>query len=455
MTPSRRSLLRAAGLMSGGLALANLFPTAAHAAPALKRRFVFAYFDGGWDLLMGLDPRDPRTTSATAQLIDPGYAQLGALGQQGLQRAGALTFGPAVHSSFLPFANRCSVINAVTMDTASHEAGRRYFITGRFPRGLTAVGSSTAAEILAQLGEASTIPHMSINVESYATGLPAHASALDVGSVTDLLVALRPLSAIDPAIEAAVKQFQNARSCASAQANGAGLVSRLEKSVSTSRAYLAAQLDRLFDLTRTDAEMVALRTRYDLNGISDGAAPEVQAFIAGQAIKNGVSQCVSFRASTGLDTHGQDWASDHAPRQERGWKVLASLLADLAATPSNDTPGKSVLDETTVLAFSEFGRTPLFNSIRGRDHFLGNSVLVAGAGVKHGLTIGKSATVGMMPMETDLMTGAAIENPTAMQRDSGQVVILTPQHVLATVLESAGLDAAYLRTPSIKALLAT
>jgi uncharacterized protein (DUF1501 family) len=447
--------LRAAGLLSGGVALANLFPSVAQAAPATKRRFVFAYFEGGWDLLLGLDPRDPRTTTAAAQLIDPGYGQLGAIGQRGLQRAGALTFGPAVHASFLPFANRCSIINGITMDTASHEAGRRYFITGRFPRGITAVGSSTTAEILAQIGESSTIPHMSINVESYATGLPSHASALDVGSLTDLLVALRPLSMLDPAIETAVKQFQDARSCASTQANGDGLVSRLEKSVSTSRSYLAAQLDRLFDLTRMDPEMAALRTRYDLNAITDAAAPEVLAFIAGQAIKNGVSQCVSFRAATTLDTHGQDWASDHASRQERGWKVLAALLGDLAATPSKDVPSRSMLDETTVIAFSEFGRTPLFNSIRGRDHFLGNSVLVAGAGVKHGLTIGKSAAVGMMPVETDLMSGAGVDTPTQQQRDSGQVAILTPKHVLATVLESAGLDATYLRTPSIKALIAT
>lgn len=451
MNHSRRSVLRAAGLLSSSLALTNLFPSTARAA-ATSRRFVFAYFEGGWDLLLGLDPRDPATTSTQAQLITPGYDQLGAIGRRGLQRAGALMFGPAVHQSFLSVAQHASIINGITMDTASHEAGRRYFITGRFPRGITAVGSSTAAEILGQLGEASTIPHMSINVESYAQNLPPHASALDVASLNDLLIALKPLSTLDPAIENALKAFQDQRSCEATRLDAHGLTSRLERSVATSRTYLAAQLDRLFDLARTDAEMTALRQRYDIT-TADLASPEVLGFIAGQAIKEGVSQCVSFRCASALDTHGQDWQGDQAPRQERGWKVLASLLTDLAATPSKTTAGKSVLDETTVVAFSEFGRTPLFNSIRGRDHFLGNSVLVAGAGVKHGLTVGKSATVGMMPIETDLMTGAGVETPTAAQRDSGQVAILTPKHVLATVLESAGLDASYLRTPSIKALL--
>ena len=64
-----------------------------------------------------------------------------------------------------------------------------------------------------------------------------------------------------------------------------------------------------------------------------------------------------------------------------------------------------------------------------------------------------SAAVGQMPIETDLATGVAYETPTQMMRDSGQVQILTPKHVLATVLASAGLDYSYLRAEPIKALL--
>ena len=133
----------------------------------------------------------------------------------------------------------------------------------------------------------------------------------------------------------------------------------------------------------------------------DLGAPEVLAFIAGQAIKKGVSQCVSVRVGVDLDSHA-NWAQDQAPRQERGWKALAALIADLKASPgsSGSAPGATMLDETTILAFSEFGRTPLFNTIRGRDHFLGNSALIAGAGIKRGLTVGKSADVGMMPSFT-------------------------------------------------------
>jgi hypothetical protein len=116
-------------------------------------------------------------------------------------------------------------------------------------------------------------------------------------------------------------------------------------------------------------------------------------------------------------------------------------------------PGTTMLDETTVLAFSEFGRTPLFNSIRGRDHFLGNSALIAGAGVKHGVTVGKSADVGMMPVYCDPLTGQGFDAPPQAQIDSGAVEMLSPQHVLATVLASAGIDYSYLRVNPIQALL--
>src|SRR4051794_9083674 len=116
---SRRQAL--AGL--GGFLLADFFlPRVARAAPLdVKRKFVFAYFEGGWDLLLGLDPRDPATNTPAAQQVDPGYSQLGyAYTARGVQTAAGMKFGPAVPPSFLAVAPQCSIINGITMDTASH-----------------------------------------------------------------------------------------------------------------------------------------------------------------------------------------------------------------------------------------------------------------------------------------------------------------------------------------------
>jgi hypothetical protein len=455
ISSSRRNFLRASALGAGGLMLGGLFPKKAAAQAAANRKFVFAYFDGGWDILLGLDPRDPGTTNAAAHQIDPAYGQLAAPYQtRGVQRAGNLSFGPAVPPEMLAHAADVSIINAVGMDTASHEVGRRYFLTGRFPRGIAAVGSSTAAEIVSQQGDLSPIPHISAAVESYATGLPSFASALTVNSLADLIVALTPFFATDPTVLAAVEKYQDENpGCEGIRLDRDGLTSTMLRNQKRAREYIRSQLSRVFDLGRDEAEMQTLRTRYQTDAAGgDMSSPEVLSFIAGQALKNNVSQSISVRITSALDTHS-NWAQDQAPRQERGWRALAALISDLKATPGANG-SSSMFEETTIVAFSEFGRTPLFNNLRGRDHFLGNSCLVAGAGLKRGLTIGRSASIGMMPLETHLDTGQAIEMPSESERASGKVVTLSPKHVIATVLASAGLDGEYLRSSAITALLA-
>jgi hypothetical protein len=75
-------------------------------------------------------------------------------------------------------------------------------------------------------------------------------------------------------------------------------------------------------------------------------------------------------------------------------KAYVSLLTDLQASPGH-APGKTLLDETMIVATSEFGRTPKMNPAFGRDHwrFVYTS-LFAGAGVKGGRIIGKSDAEG-------------------------------------------------------------
>ena len=75
-------------------------------------------------------------------------------------------------------------------------------------------------------------------------------------------------------------------------------------------------------------------------------------------------------------------------------KGLTALFRDLSSMPGVE-PGKTLLDETLVVATSEFGRTPDMNPVKGRDHwrFVYTS-LFAGGGVKGGRIIGKTDDVG-------------------------------------------------------------
>jgi hypothetical protein len=71
---------------------------------------------------------------------------------------------------------------------------------------------------------------------------------------------------------------------------------------------------------------------------------------------------------------------------------LSALIADLKEG--------GVLDETLIVAMGEFGRTiGALNNQAGRDHFLQQSVLVAGAKVRGGRAIGKTDEQGRATVE--------------------------------------------------------
>ncbi len=65
---------------------------------------------------------------------------------------------------------------------------------------------------------------------------------------------------------------------------------------------------------------------------------------------------------------------------------VSALLSDLKAS--------GALDETLVVIVGEFGRTPGISAAGGRDHYLIQSALFAGAGVKGGKVIGTTSADG-------------------------------------------------------------
>jgi hypothetical protein len=80
---TRRGFLRGALIAGGGLAALNGFDPLLTLANAQgnnpdgpDRYYIFAYFPGAWDVLLGLDPRDPRqftNGNLRTTRIQPGY----------------------------------------------------------------------------------------------------------------------------------------------------------------------------------------------------------------------------------------------------------------------------------------------------------------------------------------------------------------------------------------------
>ncbi len=77
--------------------------------------------------------------------------------------------------------------------------------------------------------------------------------------------------------------------------------------------------------------------------------------------------------------------------------AFSSFLKDLDAIPSQYTPGQTLLDETLVIAMSEFGRTPgaISETRKGREHYMqAHCGMFAGGGVRRGAVIGKTDALG-------------------------------------------------------------
>ncbi|PWB95699.1 MULTISPECIES: DUF1501 domain-containing protein [Methylosinus] len=78
-------------------------------------------------------------------------------------------------------------------------------------------------------------------------------------------------------------------------------------------------------------------------------------------------------------------------------KPVAGLLADLQS--------RGLLDDTLVVWTSEFGRTPYGQSGDGRDHNpWGYTQWLAGGGLKHGLTYGRTDELGLKTVENPVDT---------------------------------------------------
>ncbi len=447
---SRRHLLRSSALLGGGAVLGGL--------PVLERLarangperpdlyYVFAYFSGGWDVLLSLDPRDPAQftyDNIPDTFIEPAYDQLQNSDGQ-LIRAANHTFGPYI-GELARHSDKMAVLNGMSMETLTHEAGRRRFLTGKPPSGLQARGSSASSVLTAHHGNQQPIPNLAIRVESYNVDQPTFATALKANAVPDLLRALRPSQPVMPdRLGQQLDQLMSQTAQCPVQLQSPAWQSS-EGSRIKARDMAFGGLDSLFDFQARTPEMEAIRAQYNIPGGSAGLqSPEAQAAMAAQAIKGGVSRCVSIQATSGLDTHYQEWAIDQGPRQMRGFDAIARLVDDLASSPYPG--GDSWLDHTVIVGFSEFSRTALLNQRGGRDHSLTNSCFVIGSGIKAG-TYGASSDVGMSPLAIDPATG---------RPDPGGETI-RPEYVIMTLLANAGVegDPADLRVPPYAAIQRT
>lgn len=446
---NRRDFLKLSGLSAAAFGLSQgMLGRVARAAAIHDRYFLICYFEGGWDHLLALDPRDPAEFNEGNMRetgIQPAYDRIPAGFSRAPIDAGPFLLGPAAGDELAALSASFSVVRGINMATLTHEVGRRYFITGRAPSGLQARGNSIATLCCGQIGADRPVPHLGHLIENYNVDQPAFAGAMSVAAVEHVQYILQEDLGLPTDVPANVKgalgaYWQKQRACdPEAAAGGSRAASLYAENRARAREVVTSGLHRSFQFG--DRSLAAVRQHYGIDG-AGLESPYGRAALASQALKTGLSRVVSLALSTQLDTHDQSWANDHPVRLFDGFNALARLIRDLQM--SEAPGGGSLWDKTALVCFSEFGRTPRLNERNGRDHHLGNCALIAGGGLKGGVVVGSSDSPGMGPLPVDLATGRP--------KDGG--VTIQPEHVMSTLLVGSGLDASSLRSEPLPTLLA-
>jgi len=117
----------------------------------------------------------------------------------------------------------------------------------------------------------------------------------------------------------------------------------------------------------------------------------VENFLTARRLVEAGVGCVTL-STGGWDTHGQNFTTlkRQLPKVDQ---AIANLITDLDQ--------RGLLDDTLVVMWGEFGRTPKINNGAGRDHWgPAMSCLVAGGGLKMGQAIGSTTERGERPKDS-------------------------------------------------------
>ena len=314
------------------------------------------------------------------------------------------------HRLFPNFENHIEKF-AIHRSLLSHEEvhfrGQYYVQTGRplnlaFAREIPAIGSVIASELEPRRGPNDTFPiYMSFNLEKAFPG------ALSTGF-------------LDPRFSVVDINPQIAGKGSALDAEAMGLMEERWRLLKRLR---EAQRPHVSTLGR---EMASSESFYDAayQVLSDSRWPEVFRLTAEDRQRYGDSavglSCALARnvlradAGThyihichpGWDHHVQIWdheaKSSHYDLCAEFDQAFSALMEDLSTESPQGRPETKLLDETLVVAMSEFGRTPgALNNMAGRDHY--NTVfpaLFAGAGVQPGLLLGETDSEGAKCLDT-------------------------------------------------------
>jgi hypothetical protein len=367
---SRRDLLKNSAALAA-LAAIGWTPDMARAAVG-ERKFIFFFASGAWDTTTVFDPHyntdfidmDPDTQQRTV-------ANLNYTGAQDR---------PNIERFFRRWGRKTSIVNGLDAHSVGHDSGRRMTMTGT-----SASSYSDWPTTLAAKGKGEyPLPHLVFSGPNYPGTSGSAVVRAGGGTLLSLIDSSihgssdNPTPTFDPPSDSMIDSFVHRRMAkfAAERELSGGEGSR------RSAAYLN-NLNRSMEIEGRQFEA----------GLGDlGNSMVDQAIKASEMMRLGLTRTAMIGIPGGWDCHGG--VQVNAPQFENFFMAMDMLMDHLATTPGLSTPW--LIDEVTVVALSEFGRTPRLNGGGGKDHWPFTSAMIAGSGIRGGWSLGAtdSALIG-------------------------------------------------------------
>lgn len=384
--PSRRELLA----LGAGATAGMLAPRRARASvSAADRKYIFVLACGGWDptraLADGFDNKivdmEPNAERASANGID--YV--------------SNPSRPSVDAFFQEYGDRTAVVHGLLVPSIAHEACFILFLTGS--------SSDTASDWPSILGAAAmdryVAPTLVLGGPTFPGDLlPAVVQTGGSGQLSDIIngeytswsgtertpLAIASRQKIDAYVRRRADAYAASRTSGPARTMGDAFSVAVEQAngLKDNRQLRFSNISVLADSFRIAVDALAL------------------------GLTRAVMVAEPVTGERAFDSHtGNDSAQDYM--WEDTFSQLMTLMFLLDATPGD--VAETLAEETTVIVYSEMGRTPWLNGAAGKDHWPYTSIMMIGSGIRGGQSIGAYDSGWY---------GATVDYATGEQTDSGK-----------------------------------
>jgi Protein of unknown function (DUF1501) len=350
------------------------------ATQPFERHILFLYAEGGWDPTAAFDPH---FAGDSVDMEDGTVAST----------LGGITFtGGSNRPNLTSFINRWApqtcFVNGLDAHTVGHDTGVETSLTGS----AGSEGPDWGTLIAASSRQDYPIPYALFSGPALIGGRGDVAMRNGGGTLLTLIddgfvgALDDPASPYLDASNRLIDAYLEERAAGFVAANSSGAGGRRAAAFESSLEAARELKDRTFGLSfgSTDKSTLA------------------QCRAAAELFRLGLSRCAMVSIDGEWDTHTGN--AQQGTLIEAFFETLDAVMTMLVNTEGRQA--SNLLQEVTIVALSDFGRTPRLNSGAGKDHWPYGSAMLCGAGIAGGQRVGETNDE-LISQPIDLETGLA------------------------------------------------